>query len=227
MKFDEERLLLAAQDQGLMTNGFKKMSGISDNDRCRFCHTATETSNHLISGCQTLLADGHYTRRHNKVCSYLHWTICNAHKIPTKEVWLHEPEPVTATESTTIFYDKPIPTGRFIESNAIKPDILVRDHQNKTALIIDVSVPNDFGINRAEREKVTKYQDLKNALREEWELESIEIIPVIIGATGLIKDNLQRYLDNIPGKPSKYQCQVSAIRGTVSLLKRCLGSTFK
>ena len=42
LKFDEERLLLAAQDQGLMTNGFKKMSGQLDNDRCRFCHTATE-----------------------------------------------------------------------------------------------------------------------------------------------------------------------------------------
>ena len=73
---------------------------------------------------------------------------------------------------------------------------------------------------------MTKYQDLKNALREEWELDNIQIIPIIIGATGLIKDNLQQYLDAIPGKPTKYQCQVAAIRGTVSLLKRCLGSTF-
>ena len=31
--FDEERLLIAAQDQGLMTNGFKKMCGIQDNDK--------------------------------------------------------------------------------------------------------------------------------------------------------------------------------------------------
>ena len=134
LKFDEERLLLAAQDQGLMTNGFKKMSGLSDNDRCRFCHTATETSNHLISGCQTLLADGHYTRRHNKVCSYLHWTICNAINIPTQEVWNHKPEPVTASKSTTVFYDKIIETGRYIENKAIKPDIVVWDHSNKSAL---------------------------------------------------------------------------------------------
>ena len=226
LTYDEERLILAAQDQGLMTNGFKKMCGISQSDKCRFCHTATETSSHLLSGCQTLLADGHYTKRHNKVCSYIHWTICQANNIQTKKVWEHQPEMITTNEDITIFYDKPIPTGRYIENSAIKPDIVIKDDKNRSALIIDVSVPNDFGINRAEREKVTKYQDLKNALREEWELDNIQIIPIIIGATGLIKDNLQQYLDAIPGKPSKYQCQVAAIRGTVSLLKRCLGSTF-
>ena len=227
LKFDEERLILAAQDQGLMTNGFKKMCGISTNDQCRFCHKATETTNHILSGCQTLLADGHYTKRHNKVCSYIHWTICNAKDIPTKEVWNHQPEPVAATESTTIYYDKIIPTGRFIESSAIKPDIVVWDHQDKSALIIDVSVPNDFGINRAEREKVCKYQDLKNALKDEWNLKQIEVIPVIIGATGIMKDSLQEYLKSIPGQPKKYEIQIAAIRGTVSLLKKTLGSNFK
>ena len=222
LKYDEERLLLAAQDQGLMTNAFKKMIGISQNDRCRFCHNASESSSHLISGCQTLLADGHYTRRHNKVCSYLHWTICNANNIPTKEVWNHTPEPVTATDKTTIFYDKIIQTGRYIENQAIKPHIVVRDHENKTALIIDVSVPNDFGINRAEREKVTKY-----ALKEEWDLKQIDVIPVIIGAIGIMKGSLEKYLNSIPGKPNKYEIQIAAIRGTIFILKRILGSNFQ
>ena len=210
-----------------MTNRFKKMCGISENDKCRFCHIATESTSHLLSGCQTLLADGHYTRRHDKVCTYLHWTICKDKEIPIQEIWAHEPQPVTATETVTIFYDKEIPAGRYIENKAIKPDIVVWDRQARTALIIDVSVPNDFGINRAEREKVTKYQDLKNALREAWDLVDIQVIPVIVGATGIMKDNLQDYLDTIPGKPNKYQVQVAAIRGTVSLLKRALGMTFK
>ena len=221
LKYDEERLLLAAQDQGLTTNGFLKMCGLRQDDKCRFCHNATESTNHLVSGCQTLLADGHYTRRHNKVCTYIHWSICQDKHIPTQEVWLHEPQPVTATEDVTIYYDKIIPTGRFIQNSAIKPDIVVWDRK-----IIDISVPNDFGINRAERDKVTKYQDLKNALRDEWDLQEISVIPVIVGATGLMKDNLQSYLDTIPGKPNKYQVQVAAIRGTVSLLKRTLGTSF-
>ena len=161
------------------------------------------------------------------MCSYIHWTICKELQIPTKEVRDHQPEPITAKDKITIFYDKIIPTGRYIENNAIKPDIVIRNQEDSTALIIDVSVPNDFGINRAERDKITKYQDLKNALRNEWQLKSIDVIPIIIGATGLIKDNLQLYLEAIPGRPKKYQIQVAAIRGTVSLLKRCLGSSFK
>ena len=227
LRHDEERLLFAAQDQGLMTNGFKKMCGLQENDKCRFCHSATESTNHLISGCQTLLAEGHYTRRHNKVCTYLHWVICQEANIPTQEVWLHTPQPTTATEEISIFYDKEIPAGRYIQNGAIKPDIVVWDRKARSALIIDVSVPNDFGINRAERDKVLKYQDLKNALKEEWQLQDIAVIPVIVGATGLMKDNLQSYLDSIPGKPNKYQVQVAAIRGTVSLLKRALGTAFQ
>ena len=58
-------------------------------------------------------------------------------------------------------------------------------------------------------------------------LTSMMMIPVIVGATGIMKDKLQSYLDNIPGKPDKYQVQIAAIRGTVSLLKRALGTSFK
>ena len=162
-----------------------------------------------------------------QLCLHSALHICKDKNIPTQEVWLHTPQPVTATEDVTIFYDKVIPAGRFIENGAIKPDIVFWDRKARSALIIDVSVPNDFGINRAEREKVTKYQDLKNALKDEWELKEIAVIPVIVGATGIMKDNLQCYLDNIPGKPDKYQVQIAAIRGTVSLLKRALGTSFK
>ena len=80
LQFDEERLLFAAQDQGLTTNGFLKMCGLRQDDKCRFSHTAIESTSHLVSGCQTLLADGHYTRRHNKVCTYLHWALCQDKK---------------------------------------------------------------------------------------------------------------------------------------------------
>ena len=73
---------------------------------------------------------------------------------------------------------------------------------------------------------MTKYQELKNALKDEWELNEISVIPVIVRAAGIMKDNLQSYLDTIPGKPKKYQVQVVAIRGTVSLLKRALGTHF-
>ena len=34
----------------------------------------------------SLLADGHYTTRHNRACKYLHWTICKEYDIDLKKV---------------------------------------------------------------------------------------------------------------------------------------------
>ena len=221
--YNDERVILAAQDQALMTNGFKKMAGLSQDDQCRFCHEAVESGNHLMSGCKILLADGHYTKRHNKVCRYLHWSICREYNIETKPVWLHEPAMTTAQGDIVILYDKPLHCGRYIDGGAIKPDIVVWHRTEKWAKIIEVSVPNDFGLNRVEREKQNKYQDLKHDLRDTWDLEEIEIIPVIVGATGLVKNNLSEHLKNIPGNPQLPEVQLSAIKGTISIIKRALG----
>ena len=87
----------------------------------------------------------------------------------------------------SVFYDHIIKPGRFIANNAIKPDIVVWDKRKKTAQIIDVCVPNDYGLNRAEREKVVKYQPLKNDLRVTWNLSEAEVIPVVVGATGVMR----------------------------------------
>ena len=125
-----------------------------------------------------------------------------------------------------MFYDKDIQAGRYIKDKAIKPDIVIWNKKEKTALIIDVAVPNDYGLNRAEREKITKYQDLKNDLKKTWSLKEISIIPVVIGATGLIKKNLKSYLNAIPGKPSYYEIQIAALKGTTSILKRALGCKY-
>ena len=34
--YDDERVILAVQDQALMTSGLKKMAGLSQDDQCRF-----------------------------------------------------------------------------------------------------------------------------------------------------------------------------------------------
>ena len=220
--FDGERMIIGAQDQGLLTNGFRKMANLSDDDKCRFCKTEVESVSHLISGCQTLLGDGHYTHRHNQVCRYIHWRICKAIGMETKPIQDHEPARSTAHGDYIIYYDKPIPLGRFVEGGGIKPDIVLWDRHTKSAQIIEVSVPNDYGLNRAEREKNNKYQDLKNDLRTTWGLRNIELIPVIVGATGLVKTNLQQNLQSIKGSPDIEEVQLAAIKGTIKILKRTL-----
>ena len=100
---------------------------------------------------------------------------------------------------------------------------IVPDFMDTLYMHTVVTVPNDSGLNRAERTKITEYQDLKNDIRETWNAREADIIPVVVGATGIVKSNLVTYLSSIPGNPAFQEVQESAVRGTVSILKRALG----
>ena len=70
---------------------------------------------------------------------------------------------------------------------------------------------------------MTKYQGLMYDMMRNGNLRDISIIPVIIGATGLIKNNFKKYLASIPGQPSAREIQTIALKGTARVLKRALG----
>ena len=85
--------------------------------------------------------------------------------------------------------------------------------------------PNNFGLwNAPEIRKITKYQDLKNEVKRAWKWKKAEIVPVIVGATGMIKETLTEYLKIIPGNITPNELHVEAVRGSVKILKRALGT---
>ena len=49
--------------------------------------------------------------------------------------------------------------------------------------IIDVAIPSDYGIQKKATEKISKYADLQIKCQRLWN-KNVEVIPVIIGATG-------------------------------------------
>ena len=115
LHYDQERLIMAAQDLGLMTNAFKKMSGLNSDNRCRFCHTEVESVSHLLSSCGFLSGDDYYTERHNNVCKYLHWFICEKLTIKCRSRFLdHLPQRTVGNNSYTIHYDYVIPTATYL-----------------------------------------------------------------------------------------------------------------
>ena len=87
-----------------------------------------------------------------------------------------------------------------------------------TALLIEISVPSDFGLNNAEIKKMTKYQDLKDEIKRSWKLNSVKITP------GIIKKNLTKILKTISGNITTNELQLEAVRGSVTILKRALGT---
>ena len=68
MNFENERVILSAQDEGLITNGVKKIFKFTTNDKSGICQASVETVNHLLSGCPSLLAEAMYTTSYYNGC---------------------------------------------------------------------------------------------------------------------------------------------------------------
>lgn len=121
------------------------MVDLQGNGQCRFCDSALESSSHLMSGCQILLADGFYNVHYNKVCKYLHFRKSEEMQFGRLlNIWKHDPSPITSNGKVMLFYDKGIQAGRYVKDKAIKLDIIKLNKPERTSLIIDVPVQNDF-----------------------------------------------------------------------------------
>jgi hypothetical protein len=67
-------------------------------------------------------------------------------------------------------------------------------------IIIDVAIPSDKNVIQKEAEKL-KYKNLSIEIQRMWNMKCF-VIPVIIGATGIVSTSLQKYLETIPGQHS-------------------------
>jgi phosphoribosylpyrophosphate synthetase len=72
---------------------------------------------------------------------------------------------------------------RTISNN--KPDIIIRDNEKRTCLLIDVAISGDRNVIKTAAEKILKYKDLTIEIQRMWTVKT-KVIPVIIGATGTI-----------------------------------------
>ena len=221
LKGETEGLIISAQDQAINTRyQSKHIYHQSITDICRMCHHEKETVTHIMAGCSVLAAD-QYLNRHNKVAAQLHLDICKHYGIKIKaENWYqHEPERVVENDQATILWDSPINTDRQIACN--KPDIVIKEKNTDKCLIIDIAVPNDHNIQKKATEKMSKYVDLQIECQRMWN-KKVEVVPVIIGATGVVERNIKKYLNKIPGKHNIYNLQRSAVLGTAHILRKVL-----
>ena len=211
---------MAAQDQSLPTRNYEANIVKNGTDpKCRLCDKFVETIDHIVSGCP-ILAANEYQNRHDRVAQYLHWKICQHYGAKHAKHWYeHKPEPVVETKIATILWDFPINTDRTIKAN--RPDIVVKDHKQNTCLLIDPSVPSDNNISAKEFDKLAKYTDLKIEIEKMWELKTT-IVPVIIGALGMVKKGVDKYLNMIPGNPSLTEVQKIVLTSTAHTLRRVL-----
>ena len=110
-------------------------------------------------------------------------------------------------------------TDRTIPNN--KPDIIIRDNEKRTCLLIDVAISGDRNVIKNKAEKILKYKDLTIEIQCMWNVKT-KMIPVIIGATGTISKSFRKYVSNIPGNHEVKELQKIAILGTAHLLQKVL-----
>ena len=84
-----------------------------------------------------------------------------------------------------------------------------------------MTIPSDYNIQRKATEKMSKYVNLQIECQRLWN-KKVEVIPVIIGATGTVAKNIKKYAGRIPGCHNIYSLQRSAILGTAHILMKVL-----
>ena len=179
----------AALDQAIKTNYYcSKMLKDGTDPMCRICGQFRESIDHIVAGCPQLTKT-EYLHRRNKAATYLHWNLCNEMNIDTNEKWCkHEPQTVTEKDNITILWDMPIQTDREMKAN--RPDIVIKNKQEKRCLLIDMSIPTRKNPSVKVTERLSKYKDLEIEVERVSGMKVTTIL-VVIGALGLIKKGLE------------------------------------
>jgi len=145
----------------------------------------------------------------------------NRSTIGKKHWYEHVPKSVETSQGGKVatLWNQQVQTDRTIPSN--KPDIIIRDNEKGTCMLIDVAISVDRNVIKKEAEKIIKYKDLTIEIQRMWNVKT-KVIPVIIGATGTILESFRIYVSNIPGKHEVKELQKTAILGSEHILRKVL-----
>ena len=157
---------------------------------CRMCDKKSETISHIVSECEQL-AQKEYKRRHNNVARIVHWKLCGKYNLKRSEKWYeHAPEGVVENEEVKILWDVMIQCDR--EIKARKPDIVVVNKNERSCAIIDIATCGDIRVSEKEKKKIERYQERKREIKRIWNIRSIKVIPVVVGALGSTSKKLKK-----------------------------------
>ena len=69
----------------------------------------------------------------------------------------------------TVLWNQQVQTDRTIPNN--KPDIIIRDNEKGTCLLIDVAISGDRNVIKKEAERILKYKDLTIEIKRTWKVK--------------------------------------------------------
>jgi hypothetical protein len=143
LKAETESEIVAAQDQALNTKYYAtKILHTETDSKCRLCQQPDETTGHTIPA-YPVLANEQYVKQHDRVSAQIHFNICKELGVQLdKKHWYERvPKSVVTTQGgkVTILWYQQVQTDRTIPNR--KPDIIIRDNEKGTCMLIDVAIP--------------------------------------------------------------------------------------
>jgi hypothetical protein len=109
---------------------------------------------------------------------------------------------------------------KLYRSNCIL-DTVSRYNNNNNNNNNNKAIPSDKNVIQKEAENKLKYKNLSIEIQRMWNMKCF-VIPVIIGATGIVSKSLQKYLETIPGQLLVYSLQKPVILGTLHIIRKVL-----
>ena len=147
--------------------------------------------------------------------------LCEKFNLEKSEKWyLHNPQTVRENVNHKLIWDMNIQSDNVIVER--RPDIVIVNKMEKTAIIIDVAIPGDKKTIDKEKKKIEKYQNLKREIQRFWNLKKIDVIHVVLGALGSVTKNLGKYVDKIGIKTDLLTVQKTTLLGTARILRKVL-----
>jgi hypothetical protein len=116
-----------------------------------------------------------------------------------------------------VLWNQAVHTDREVTAN--RPDIVIKNNKEKTCTLIDVAIPTKRNFVQKEAEKKLKYKSLCIEIQRMWNLKCT-IVPVIIGATGVVTRSLKKNSESVPGKHSIDSQQKTALLGTSHTVRK-------
>jgi len=164
-----------------------------------------------------------YINRHDRVCAQLHFNKCKEKlvQLDKKQCYEHVPESVETSPGgkVTILWNQQIQTDRTIPNN--KPDIIIRNNEKGTCMLIDITISGDRNVTKKEAENILKYKDFTVEIQRMCNVKT-RVISLVIGETRTISKSFRKYVSNIPGNHEVKELQKTATLGIEHILRKVL-----
>ena len=99
--------------------------------------------------------------------------------------------------------------------------VVVNKNKWNCAIIV-IAIPGDIRVSEKEKEKIERYQELKREIKRMWNIRSIKVIPVVVGALGSTSKQLKKYIEELGVAISIALLQKAALLGTAGILRKVL-----